>query len=312
VYVSVYASVGDSVYDSVGDSVYDSVYASVGDSVYDSVRASVYASVGDSVYDSVRASVGDSVRANYEIQIKKTILEIAKKYNVKISWNYWLGGQFWVGGWWGAPSYVSFFTDVCGLELDKDIQERATAYSKICESVNYIWPNRDFIIVCARPKWIERDEKDRLHSLKHQAIEYPDGWGLYMIHGVRFQKEEFEKFTQGKMDAIDIMNEKNQDKKRVMIMEYGNEKLIKELKAVLVAEELDDQNNSMKLWKIDREDDTPMIFYEAIDPSKNEKIYLRMPPEFENRTPSEAKCWSFKPLWDLYQNKEKFKLLQET
>ena len=56
----------------------------------------------------------------------------------------------------------------------------------------------------------------------------------------------------------------------------------------------------MVLWKI-KGDDEPMIFYEGVDNSKNEKIYLRVPPMMEERRPIEAKIWTFAELWEEYE-----------
>lgn len=58
----------------------------------------VDSAVIDAVIDAVGGAVIDAIK------------------NTKLTWHYWLGGQFWVGGWCGSPSYVSFFTDVCNLE----------------------------------------------------------------------------------------------------------------------------------------------------------------------------------------------------
>jgi hypothetical protein len=102
-------------------------------------------------------------------------------------------------------SFVNFFFDICKLKLPKDIMERAEAYRKVCESVNYIWPNRDFVMVCARPVFIGRDTNGRLHSEERKAIEYPDGWGLFMLHGVRFEEELWKKVVSGQMSFKEIM-----------------------------------------------------------------------------------------------------------
>ncbi len=146
----------------------------------------------------------------YEKTIVKTIEVILEENNLKKSdamWNYWLGGQFWVGGgWWGSPSYVSFFTDICNLKLPNDIMNRAEAYRKVCESVNYIWGNRDFILVCARPTAIHRNEQGRLHNEHGKAIIYPDGWGLYVLNGVRFSEELYKKVISREMEMKDVMN----------------------------------------------------------------------------------------------------------
>ena len=216
-----YKNVQASVRDSVESSVRDSVRASVRASVRDSVRDSVGASVRDSVGASVEASVGDSVGVSlYEKNIIKTILALAVEYDVKTSWNYWLGGQFWVGGWYWGVAFVNFFFDVCKLKLSQDIMERAEAYRKVCESVNYIWPNRDFVIVCARPKAIHRNTQGRLHNEHGMAIQYPDGWGLYLLNGVRFPEELYLKVISRNMEMSEILNITDIDQ-RVQAMKFA-------------------------------------------------------------------------------------------
>lgn len=84
-------------------------------------------------------------------------------------------------------------------------------------------------------------------------------------------------------------------------MVYGNDRLIKELQAKPKNEEIDGQGNIMRIYSIKLSDDENMVIYEGICPSKNEKIYLRVPPEFENKKPIEAKCWTFAPAWDFYK-----------
>ena len=238
---------------SVGASVGASVRNSVGDSVRNSVRASVNASVDASVNASVRDSVGASVRdsVQYEIQIVSTVEKILKENNLKKSdaaWNYWLGGQFWVGGWWwGSPAYVSFFTDVCGLKLEQDIAERAEAYRKVCESVNYIWPNRDFILVCERPTKIVRNATGKLHNEYGKAIEYPDGWGLYCLYGIVFEQEMWTKIIGQKLTFAEILKIEDIDKRMVALRYCKPYKLFEGTKAELVFSKSVRGN---ELWKI--------------------------------------------------------------
>jgi hypothetical protein len=183
-------------------------------SVRESVSSSVEVSVSASVLDSVSSSVGASVGVtNYEKQIVKTIQKLSKEYTVTPSWNYWFAGQFWVGYWWHGVAYVDFLLTACELELSKDMMERAEAYRKVCESVNYIWPNRDFILVCERPIKIDRNADGRLHCINDMAIKWPDGWGLYMLNGVRFDEELFKKVTSGTMPFKDILAIENADQR---------------------------------------------------------------------------------------------------
>jgi len=39
--------------------------------------------------------------------------------------------------------------------------------------------------VSERPRWIDRDKNGKLHAETRNAIEWPDGWGLHVIHGQR-------------------------------------------------------------------------------------------------------------------------------
>ena len=174
-------AVGGAVRDAVDDAVDDAVGDAVRDAVDDAVRDAVGDAVRDAVRDAVDGAVDDAVD-----DAVKTAVSIAKRAGVALSWHYWLGGQFWVGGWyyWGI-TFANFFFDICKLKLSQDIMDRALAYRKVCESVNYIWPNRDFVMVCERPAKISRDDRGRLHCPDGKAIEYPDGWGLYYLHGVR-------------------------------------------------------------------------------------------------------------------------------
>ena len=250
---SVEASVGASVRDSVEALVEDLVEASVGASVRDSVRASVE----DLVVASVRASVGDSVVASvgdsYENNIAKTIKLLAVEYGVKTSWNYWLGGQFWVGGYWyWGVAFVNFFFDICKLKLSKDIMERAKALRKVSESVNYIWPNRDFIIVCARPTEIHRNIRGRLHNENGMAIKYPDGWGLYLLNGVRFSEELYKKIVSKKMPFQDILAIKDIDQ-RTQAMKFGDiRQFLKHTNSSLL-NEVERFRTKYELWKTPKE-----------------------------------------------------------
>lgn len=89
--------------------------------------------------------------------------------------------------------------------------DRALAYRKVCESVNYIWPNRNFVLVCARPTKINRDDRGRLHSVIEKSIEYPDSWGLYHIDGINFKEDLWNKVVKQTMSAKECLKIENVD-----------------------------------------------------------------------------------------------------
>ena len=101
---------------------------------------------------------------------------------------------------------------------------------------NYWWANKYFCIACERPKKI-RLENDQLHCTDGMAIEYSDGWGLWMLHGVRVTKE----IVMTSADDIDckiILTEKNAEIRREIIRKVGIDRVIKNLGAKTVEKKM--------------------------------------------------------------------------
>jgi hypothetical protein len=159
-----------------------------------------------------------------------------------------MGGQFWVGGWYyGSPSFVSFFTEVCGLALSDDMAARATAYAGTVESACWWWPHKDFVMVCERPTHIDRDESGRLHSMSRCAIAWPDGYRLAFVHGLRVPEDVVEHPENLSVSRID--GEANAEIRRVMVELYGRERYLRDSGAKLVDESVDALGQPLRLWR---------------------------------------------------------------
>ena len=80
----------------------------------------------------------------------------------------------------------SFYRAVCGLPLG----EGASAFDATLEATHLWHSYRDFVMVCERPAAIHREPRQGmsyqiLHCADGPAIAYPDGWGVYAVHGVQ-------------------------------------------------------------------------------------------------------------------------------
>jgi hypothetical protein len=278
-------AVGGAVRGAVDGAVGDAVGGAVRGAVDDAVRGAVGGAVDGAVDGAVRGAVRDAVGGAVDGAVQ-TAINIARKANVSLSWHYWLGGQFWVGYWWYyGVAAVNFFFDICKLKLSKDIMARALAYRKVCESVNYIWPNRDFVMVCARPSHIDRDENGRLHSLTRMAIQYPDGWGLYYVHGVRVNEKII--LHPEKLTKKDWINEKNTEVRRV-IQEVMGERFVKEIGAKEIH-----KGKLARLYEVKLKDDPERVarYIKVKDSSTPREYYLRVPPTIDNA--DAAVAWTF-------------------
>jgi hypothetical protein len=217
-------------------------------------------------------------------------ISIAKKAGVVLSWHYWLGGQFWVGGWHWGVAFASFFFDICKLELVKDIIERAIAYRKVCESVNYIWPNRDFIMVCERPAKINRNARGQLHSLAEMAIQYPDGWGLYYIDGVRFDYELWYAISTGTLWPEGVFSIRNTEQRRIAYEHMGKAKMASLPNFKVLDESTDNYGHSMRVVSFDVQGfRQPFLYLNCHCPSTGREYYL----ETKQKTCAAAKAMSF-------------------
>jgi hypothetical protein len=158
-----------------------------------------------------------------------------------------MGGQFWVGWYWGSPSYVSYFREVCGLRLPPAIEAAAEAYADTCSSASWWWPHRDFVIVSERPLWIDRDEQGRLHSTTRRAIEWPDGFGVYRIHGVTVP--EWMVLNPERVSVATIDAETNQEIRRIQLEIYGLARYVLDSRSEVVHEDVDSLGHPRRLLR---------------------------------------------------------------
>ncbi len=274
---SVRASVGDSVWASVRDSVRASVWASVRasvwDSVWDSVRASAWDSVGASVWasvwDSVRASVWDSVRASVRDSVWASVRDSG----------YGQHDASWL-------AFYEFFRVACGLTEQTD---RLDPLMRQAQSAGWYLPHEHICWVSERHCVLERDNQGRLHSVAGPACAYPDGWGIYAVHGVRVPSDIIEdraSITVARIDAED-----NAEVRRVMVDLYGMDRYLTDAGARIIQ-----QDSFGTLLRRDMGDDEPIVAVKVLnstpEPDGSIKPYiLRVPPDMD--TARNAVAWTF-------------------
>ena len=221
----VYEAVGGIVRETVYEAIYGAVRKTVYKAVYETVRETVHETVDEAVYEAVSETVQEAVYGAVRETVYETVTEaVGGGGNVNLNWHTWFGGQFWVA--WQA--YETFFRDICGLKLPTDRQ--AISYEMVQTSCNCWWPNRHFVFVCNRPKFIGRNTQGRLHATDRMAIEYRDGWGLWVLNGVQVPRGVVIT-PANELDPTLIMTERNAEVRREIVRKIGIERLLTKLKA---------------------------------------------------------------------------------
>jgi hypothetical protein len=276
-------AVGGAVRDAVDDAVRDEVGGAVGGAVRDAVGDEVDGAVRGAVRDAVDDAVRDEVDGAVDGAVGGAVIRKAIGSLINSLWYRYLGGQFWVGGWYWGAAYTSFFRDVCDLELPNQLWARGQAYEDTIRSACWWFPHRDFIMVCERPTVIKRELADptrprgwgshRLHSLEGPAVGFKDGWGVYAVHGVRvpaYVIEQPEKIT-----VEGIERETNAEVRRVMIDRYGVERFLTDAGAMVAHADLDQYDRPRRLLVKPVDGDEPIVMVEVTNSSPEPEGYFK-------------------------------------
>ena len=150
-------------------------------------------------------------------------------------------------------SFYDFMREILALKTETD---PLNGLIKIAKSANWWWAYKNIVFVCDRPKVVSLDDRKRLHREDGPAVEYRDGWGCYVWHGVRVPAnviEHPELITIAQIEAED-----NAEVRRVMTERYGEERYLLNCGAkivdsdpsfgVLYRKDFDDDESLVGLW----------------------------------------------------------------
>jgi hypothetical protein len=264
--VSKLGDLGDQVRAQVWSQVWDQVVSQVRDQVVSQVRAQVWSQVWSQVWDQVGSQVWDQVGSQVRVKVYKV--------------GYGVHDANWL-------AFYEFFLDSMRVEGIDKIRGLLDLARSGC---GWWWAFEGAVILTEPPTKIVRDEEHRLHCEGGPALLYGDGFGLWSWHGVRVSKDVIE--NPETITISQILQENNQEIRRVMLEKYGWIKVLRDLKAKTVH-----QDCYGTLYETDRikeylEGEDAVAKYVFVkDPSTNREYALRVPPTIQ--TAKAAVAWTF-------------------
>ena len=120
-------------------------------------------------------------------------------------------------------AFYEYFHDVVGL---KDATSGLAGLWELSKSTGWIFPCQDVCFASERHNILKFDDLDRAHSDDGPAIGFPDGWGTYMINGVRVPR--YVVMEPEKITVERIRSESNEEIRRIMIERFGWDRLMDE------------------------------------------------------------------------------------
>jgi hypothetical protein len=182
------------------------------------------------------------------------------------------------------------FYDYMHKELNLECCAQLEGLINLAQLISWWWPFDEAVVVTPLPSFICRDEENRLHHDGRKALEYPDGWGIYSWHGVRVPEDLI--IHPENITHQEILQEKNQELKRIKLERYGLTRWLDDVGAKEVA--VDDrgtlvETNAMSSWT---DEDEELAKFVVVKDSSTDRMYaLRVPPD--TKTPTEGIASTF-------------------
>lgn len=178
-------------------------------------------------------------------------------------------------------SYIDFSISVVGYDYNVDNWAVAQSLAIHC---GWIFPYEKVCFVCERPIKISYDNEQRIHAEGEAAVQFADGYSIYVYHGVKLP-EQYGKLHPEEWQPKWLLEENNAELRRVLIQGIGYSRIIEQLQAV----ELDSWQE-YTLLKISSDIDVEPIYLLKMTCPSTQRIHvLRVPPDIQSA--QDAICW---------------------
>ncbi len=163
------------------------------------------------------------------------------------------------------------------------------AMIRLAATCGWWWPYRGAVILSERPRRLGLDAGGRLHAEDGRALEYPDGWGMYVWHGHEVSERLI--LRPQTITAAEILGEANIERRRILLERMGYARFILESGArPMHADE------AGTLYRIDLPGEGPLTLVHVTNATPEpdgsvRRYFLRVPPRM--RRARQAVAWTF-------------------
>ena len=172
---------------------------------------------------------------------------------VHFVWPY-LDGQFWAS--WFA--FYDYMREVLGVELPANYDKL-----RLLGSIGLVYPLDEVCLISQRMSVCERNANNMLHRDGKPAVEFPDGFKLWALNGVRVPQWLAESSSEA-LDCNEFPKIENAEVRREFIRKAGIERLTQQVGA----EVIDRQGDMYELVVVDLKGQTGKSkFLKMLNPS---------------------------------------------
>ena len=181
-----------------------------------------------------------------------------------------------------SASLIDFCVDVLNCQVD---ERKWSALKYLIKNCSWIAPFEKTCLVFDRPTKLFFDSENRFHREGEAAIQFADGYGIYVYQGVRLPAK-YGAVHPNLWKSTWLLEEQNAELKRVLIQGIGYDRICTELQAI----ELDSWREYTLLIIDNDVDVEPIYLLKMTCPSTGYIHALRVPPTM--RSAREAISWA--------------------
>lgn len=243
------------------------------DNLQDNLVANLRANLGVNLHDNLRANLHDNLQDNLRGNLRANL-----GVNLRDIWH-WGGYEI---GW--ITYYL--FCDYIGIKYDKKDLELLKLHKQYAESALYLLSYENISFVCERPIKIflkkVSNKINVLHKDGDMAVEFRDGWGIYVLNGVRVNKE-IAVTPHYQLNPELLLTEKNAEVRKEIIRKIGAERLYQKLNGKVIDEWINEKLRlPYKLIKIEIVNRKPYMILYMKNPSVEGVFHAEfVPPEIK-------------------------------
>jgi hypothetical protein len=261
--------------------VWEHLYERVADVAYDGIVAVMGASVRGSVYDLVEEAVRHRVKGQVFEPVRESVVREATAASAEFLTVALECVRPSAGAYDLAHSFA--FEHFFHVYLAPNPLQ---AFAQFNEVVSGYWLGDTDAVIVRRPRLLCCDEAGRLHSASGKCMEYRDGWGFYVWHGVLAPEKAI--VAPETLTSDDFLGAWNVEVRRV-IQERMGQRFVPELDGVVV-----DVGSRGTLYEVELPNVDPervARYVQVQDASTSRTYFLRVPPTMQ--TADEAVAWMF-------------------
>mgnify|MGYP001569629089 CR=1 FL=1 len=204
--------------------LYSQLYSQLRSQLYSQLHSQLHSQLYSQLYSQLDSQLDSQLysqlnlqlNSQLDLQLRSQLYSQLDSQNIKYS-SYI---SYYLYDWAGYYDYGKYI----GIKFD---EEKLNKYFKILFNIPIIVFVGNVIFICEKPQTHWKDK--RLHSVTNPAIEWKDGTGIYLLHGIKFEKSEWEDIISGKLSIKEILMWTNTEKQRAAMSTISTDRFLREL-----------------------------------------------------------------------------------